>query len=70
MRELRSIAEHDRELYLKQKELYKGLFPPAPEEKPKKKNPWYMDILQWFVSIFRFVLGFVGLNKQKRNKAD
>ncbi|KAL2612812.1 hypothetical protein R1flu_024504 [Riccia fluitans] len=68
IRELRLIAEHDRELYKKQKELFKGLFPPVPEEKkPKReevKQTWMITIYQWFISVFRYILGLLGLNKK------
>ncbi|OEL37570.1 hypothetical protein BAE44_0001411 [Dichanthelium oligosanthes] len=38
LRELRLLAEEDKAVYQKQKELYKGLFGPRPEVKPKKAN--------------------------------
>ena len=38
LRELRLLAEQDKALYQKQKELYKGLFGPRPEVKPMKAN--------------------------------
>ncbi|KAL3680264.1 hypothetical protein R1sor_023220 [Riccia sorocarpa] len=75
LRELRVIAEHDRQVYLKQKELFKGLFPPTPEEKqPKReevKQTWTTVVFQWFLSVFRYILGLLGLNKQNSSvKAD
>jgi hypothetical protein len=52
VRELKLLAEHEKEVYQKQKELYKGLFGPRPEE-PKPKNSNYLMIFfAWFVSLF------------------
>lgn len=50
-KELHLLAEHDKAVYQKQKELYKGLFGPRPEPKPKQSN-WLAIIWQWLVSIF------------------
>lgn len=50
-RELRLLAEHDKAVYQKQKELYKGLFGPRPEPKPKR-NSWLILIWQWFLALF------------------
>ena len=55
LRELRLLAEQDKVLYQKQKELYKGLFGPRPEVKPKKAN--YLAIFwQWLVSLIRYLV--------------
>ncbi|CAO2140845.1 unnamed protein product [Urochloa humidicola] len=55
LRELRLLAEQDKALYQKQKELYKGLFGPRPEVKPKKAN--YLAIFwQWLVSLIRYLV--------------
>nr|TKW12828.1 hypothetical protein SEVIR_5G060460v2 [Setaria viridis]TKW12829.1 hypothetical protein SEVIR_5G060460v2 [Setaria viridis] len=55
LRELRLLAEQDKALYEKQKELYKGLFGPRPEVKPKKAN--YLAIFwQWLVSLIRYLV--------------
>ncbi|XP_058110472.1 peptidyl-prolyl cis-trans isomerase FKBP42 isoform X2 [Magnolia sinica] len=62
-KELRMIAEHDKAVYQKQKEIYKGIFGPRPEPKPKRLN-WLVLIWQWLVSLV------LGLFKLKRNKAD
>lgn len=50
-KELRLLAEHDKAVYQKQKELYKGLFGPRPEPKPKPTN-WLILIWQWLLSLF------------------
>ncbi|KAJ7519882.1 hypothetical protein O6H91_20G059300 [Diphasiastrum complanatum] len=52
VRELRLVAEQDKQLYEKQKELYKGLFGPPPTEMKSQKK-WYAMIWQWFKSIFK-----------------
>lgn len=62
-KELRLLAEHDKAVYQKQKELYKGLFGKSPDSKPKPKN-WLILIWQWLLSIF------YSLFKQKRQKDD
>jgi len=55
LRELRLLAEQDKALYEKQKELYKGLFGPRPEVKPKKAN--YLPIFwQWLVSLIHYLI--------------
>lgn len=50
-KELRFLAEHDKAVYQKQKELYKGLFGPRPDTKPKQSN-LVLLIWQWLVSLF------------------
>ncbi|EPS72809.1 hypothetical protein M569_01946, partial [Genlisea aurea] len=51
-KELRLIADHDKALYKKQKELYKGLFGPRPDpKKPETKN-WLVLAWFWLVSLF------------------
>jgi tetratricopeptide (TPR) repeat protein len=55
IRELKLLAEHEKEVYQKQKELYKGLFGPRPAEqlKPKKNSKnCLMIFFAWFVSLF------------------
>lgn len=54
IRELKLLSEHEKEVYRKQKELYKGLFGPRPEEsKPKKTSKNYLVIFfAWFFSLF------------------
>jgi len=54
-RELRLLAEQDKALYQKQKELYKGLFGPRPEVKPKKAN-FFVVFWQWLVSLIRHLV--------------
>ncbi|XP_044491876.1 peptidyl-prolyl cis-trans isomerase FKBP42-like isoform X1 [Mangifera indica] len=49
-RELRWLAEHDKAVYQKQKEIYKGIFGPRPEPKPKSTN-WLVIFWQWLVSL-------------------
>lgn len=53
-RELRQLAEHDKAVYQKQKELYKGLFGKRPETKPESKN-WLLLIWQWLLSLFHLL---------------
>ncbi|XAR63457.1 Peptidylprolyl isomerase [Bertholletia excelsa] len=60
-RELRLLAEHDKAVYQKQKELYKGLFGPRPEPKPQRAN-WLIVIWQWLLALFYRLF--------KRQKAD
>ena len=55
LRELRLLAEQDKALYQKQKELYKGLFGPRPEVKPKKAN-FLVVFWQWLVSLIRYLV--------------
>lgn len=50
-RELRLLADHDKALYQKQKEIYTGIFGPRPEPKPEQTN-WLIVIWQWFLSLF------------------
>ncbi|KAF8395842.1 hypothetical protein HHK36_019796 [Tetracentron sinense] len=50
VRELHLLAEHDKAVYQKQKEIYKGIFGPRPEPKPKQTN-WLILIWQWLVSL-------------------
>lgn len=58
-RELRSLAEQDKALYQKQKELYKGLFGPRPEPKPKASNflvlfwRWLVSLIGYLVKLFK-----------------
>ncbi|CAN6567286.1 unnamed protein product [Malus baccata var. baccata] len=50
-RELRLLAEHDKAVYQKQKEIYKGIFGPTPEPKPKLDN-WLIIFWHWLLSLF------------------
>jgi FKBP-type peptidyl-prolyl cis-trans isomerase len=54
-KELRLLAEDDKAVYKKQKELYKGLFGPPPVAKPKKSN-WLVIFWQWLLSILYFLV--------------
>ncbi|KAK2967629.1 hypothetical protein RJ640_030500 [Escallonia rubra] len=62
-RELNLLAEHDRAVYQKQKELYKGLFGPSPEPKPKQTN-WLILFWHWLLSLYS------RLSKREMQKAD
>ncbi|KAH7675388.1 Peptidyl-prolyl cis-trans isomerase Fpr3/Fpr4-like protein [Dioscorea alata] len=62
-KELRLLAEHDKAVYQKQKELYKGIFGPPPEAKPQRQN-WLVFFWQWLVSLFCRVF------KLQKHKAD
>lgn len=52
-RELKLLAEHDKAVYQKQKEIYKGIFGPRPEPKPKHGVIVTRLILiwQWLISL-------------------
>ncbi|KAL8170642.1 hypothetical protein V2J09_022446 [Rumex salicifolius] len=50
-KELRLLAEDDKAVYQKQKEIYKGLFGPRPEPKPQRAN-WLIIIWQFLLSLF------------------
>ncbi|KAB2594749.1 peptidyl-prolyl cis-trans isomerase FKBP42 [Pyrus ussuriensis x Pyrus communis] len=50
-RELRLLAEHDKVVYQKQNEIYKGIFGPTPEPKPKRDN-WLIIFWHWLLSSF------------------
>ncbi|GAB2210724.1 hypothetical protein Droror1_Dr00016007 [Drosera rotundifolia] len=63
IRELRLLAEHDKAVYQKQKEIYKGIFGPPPVSKPKRTN-WLILIWAWLVSLFSRVF------KRVTHKAD
>ena len=65
-RELKLLAEHDKAVYQKQKEIYKGIFGPRPEPVPKSRN-WLILIWQWLLSVFN---GLVSLFKRERLKSD
>lgn len=54
IRELRLLAEHDKQVYKKQKEMYKGLFGQKPEHKPKRLL-WFSVFWQWLLSIIRTI---------------
>ncbi|XVF79643.1 hypothetical protein PTKIN_Ptkin15bG0005500 [Pterospermum kingtungense] len=62
-RELRMLAEHDKVVYEKQKEIYKGIFGPRPETKPKTTN-WLILLWQWLISLFYRIF------RRERVKAD
>ncbi|KAL8062002.1 hypothetical protein ABFX02_02G119000 [Erythranthe guttata] len=62
-KELRLLAEDDKAVYHKQKELYKGLFAQRPDPKPEPKN-WLILIWQWLLSVFYSLL------RRHRQKAD
>ncbi|KAL5543378.1 hypothetical protein UlMin_007162 [Ulmus minor] len=62
-KELRSLAEHDKAIYQKQKEIYKGIFGPRPEPKPKQAN-WLTVFWQWLLSLF------YRLFRRQRQKSD
>lgn len=65
-RELRLLAEHDKAIYQKQKEIYKGIFGPRPEPVPERRN-WLVLIWQSLVSLF---YGLITLFKRQRDKSD
>uniref|UniRef100_A0A1D1XW73 peptidylprolyl isomerase n=1 Tax=Anthurium amnicola TaxID=1678845 RepID=A0A1D1XW73_9ARAE len=63
VKELRLLDEHDKAVYQKQKEIYKGIFGPRPEPKPKRLC-WFTFFWHWLVSLIS------GLVRFKRQKAD
>lgn len=65
-KELRVLAEHDKIVYQKQKELYKGLFGPRPEPKSTKTaaTSWLVVVWQFLLSLFYRLIG------RERIKAD
>ncbi|KAK9125287.1 hypothetical protein Scep_014133 [Stephania cephalantha] len=63
-KELRLLAEHDKVVYQKQKELYKGIFGPRPDPKPKEKENWLIFVWHWLVALFYRIFR---LEKQKTN---
>ncbi|THU49792.1 hypothetical protein C4D60_Mb06t13260 [Musa balbisiana] len=50
VRELHLLAAHDKAVYQKQKEIYKGIFGPRPEPKPMRSN-WLVIFWQWLVAL-------------------
>jgi tetratricopeptide (TPR) repeat protein len=60
-RELHLIAEQEKAMYRKQKEMYKGLFGPRPEPKPQNTN-WLILFWQWLVAL---VLRLFNRNQDK-----
>ncbi|KAH9604553.1 hypothetical protein KSS87_015929 [Heliosperma pusillum] len=51
VKELRLLAEQDKAIYQKQKEMYKGILGPRPEPKPEGSN-WLVLFWQWLISLF------------------
>lgn len=66
IKELKLIAEQDKQLYAKQRELYKGLFGPPPVEKPKKMH-WYTILWTWIWAWIVARLSFVFRSRSKKN---
>ncbi|XP_078437287.1 FKBP-type peptidyl-prolyl cis-trans isomerase family protein [Wolffia australiana] len=62
IKELRLLAEQERALYQKQKEIYKGIFGPRPEPKAQEKN-WVMVFWHWLVALLTGL--FFKLRRQK-----
>ncbi|XP_074568082.1 peptidyl-prolyl cis-trans isomerase FKBP42-like [Curcuma longa] len=57
IRELHLLHEHDKAIYQKQKEIYKGIFGPRPEPKPKSSNRLVL-FWQWLVALICNLLNF------------
>uniref|UniRef100_A0A6N2L289 peptidylprolyl isomerase n=2 Tax=Salix viminalis TaxID=40686 RepID=A0A6N2L289_SALVM len=67
-RELRLLDEHDKAVYKKQKELYKGIFGPPPQPKPASV---LTRIWEWLILIYQWLLSLIyRLSKRERHKAD
>lgn len=62
-KELRLLAEHEKAVYQKQKEMYRGILGPRPESTPKPTN-WLVLFWQWLISLF------YGLFKREAQKSD
>ncbi|XP_027355196.1 peptidyl-prolyl cis-trans isomerase FKBP42 isoform X2 [Abrus precatorius] len=65
-RELRLLAEHDKAVYQKQKEIYKGIFGPRPQPVPQQTN-WVILIWQSLLAVF---YRLIALFKRGRLKSD
>ena len=69
VRELRLLDQHDRAIYQKQKEIYKGIFGPPPE--PKPKTNLMIRVRQWIILIWQWLLSLIyRLFKRQRKKSD
>lgn len=58
VKELRLLAEHDRQVYVKQKELYKGIFGPAAPSTSAQKVRWYQTVWNWLVKRVGFLFRY------------
>ncbi|EEF44615.1 fk506 binding protein, putative [Ricinus communis] len=68
-RELRLLDQHDKAVYQKQKEIYKGIFGPPPE--PKPRISLVMRVRQWLMIFWQWLLELVYcLFKRERHKTD
>uniref|UniRef100_A0A7N0TQJ4 peptidylprolyl isomerase n=1 Tax=Kalanchoe fedtschenkoi TaxID=63787 RepID=A0A7N0TQJ4_KALFE len=63
-RELRILAEQDKAVYQKQKEIYRGLFGLRPAPKPKRSN-WTVLCWHWLLALFSRLF-----KRQQNHKAD
>lgn len=64
-RELRAVAEQEKAVYQKQKEMYRGIFGGREEGNAKAKSGnWLIMLWQWLVSLFCLIFG------RRRVKAD
>lgn len=57
-RELRAIAQQEKELYEKQKVMYKGLFKAPKSPAAIMPTHWYSRLWQWLLTLFHFVSRF------------
>ena len=69
IRELRVIAKQERELYDKQREMYKGLFKPPPPSATGSQDssllPWYSKIWQkWVAPLLHYFAKFQRSKKE------
>jgi tetratricopeptide (TPR) repeat protein len=70
LRELRLLDEHDKAIYKKQKEIYRGIFGPPPQPKPSPTNV-LIRIWQWLILVCQWLLSLIyRLFRRERHKAD
>ncbi|CAN0917340.1 Peptidyl-prolyl cis-trans isomerase FKBP42 [Linum grandiflorum] len=56
VKELRQLAEHDKAVYQKQKEIYKGIFGPPPTPPKPKNTSLLIRFWQWLILIWQSFL--------------
>lgn len=70
-RELRLIAKQERELYEKQREMYKGLFKPPPATSPGSGSSSSSGPMHWYSKLWQWVSPFWHyFSKFRRSKTE